>query len=194
VSDIYICSYRRSKLLHFDCLNKSDQNQAKERKNLPKGKHFSLFFTPPVVRLQRRRREIFSLLHRKRKRDEGGSACCENRRRRKRRVIFSCLWSSTMEESFSYLLMQLKHKRNERIAEGFCNGNSREKPREFWENFENSWRKMEEEVLLYLYWFGWPRLHHFDLICSNGLETNLESKFSDSPSNHQYSCCPDNQP
>jgi hypothetical protein len=58
VSDIYICSYRRSKLLHFDCLNKSDQNQAKERKNLPKGKHFSLFFTPPVVRLQRRRREM----------------------------------------------------------------------------------------------------------------------------------------
>jgi hypothetical protein len=43
-----------------------------------------------------------------------------------------------MEESFSYLLMQLKQKRNERIAEGFCNGNSIEKPREFWENFENS--------------------------------------------------------
>jgi len=56
---------------------------------------------------------------------------------RERRVILLCLLSRTVEESSFSLLMQLKQKRKERIAESFCNGNSREKPRVFWENFKN---------------------------------------------------------
>jgi len=39
---------------------------------------------------------------------------------------------------FLFLLMQPKEKKEKRIVESFCNGKSREKPREFWENFENS--------------------------------------------------------
>jgi hypothetical protein len=55
VRDIYICTWRRrSKLLHFVCLNKSDQNQANERNNLPKGENPCCFWSN---RLREKRRE-----------------------------------------------------------------------------------------------------------------------------------------